>query len=451
MNMLPKPQIAIIADDLTGAADAGAYFAQLGLVTLVALAPLDGRAAAPAPLPCNVLVVSTESRHLARDEAMGQARRAARRIAAEGRPSWVYKKIDSTLRGHPGPELAAIMDAMDLEQALVAPAFPAQGRTTRAGRQWADGDTCGDDLLALFRDSAGSRPVWGLELDVVRRGPTATGAALRASAGAISVADAETDADLAALAGAAVACGLRLLCGSAGLARALADALPSLPVAPWPRLPGPRGVAGAGVPGTGGAALVVAGSRHPRTARQVEFAIRRGVEVVRPSPAFLNGDDQAVTAAVQAATGRLAQGHDVILTTAGMAEAARGEKVVAAQLGRVVRALAIGGPVRGLVLTGGDIAAAVCSALAATTLWLRGEVQPGIAWGMLLDACCRACPSSPRPAASVRTMRWRLPFGFCICSKNRSVGQARGLPLRSSGHGPDLQLLLFSSIGMERS
>ncbi len=197
------------------------------------------------------------------------------------------------------------------------------------------------------------------------------------------IADAETDADLATLAGAALACGLRLLCGSAGLARALADALPPLPAAPLPQLPILRGA---------GPALVVAGSRHPRTARQVEFAMRQGVEAVRPSPAFLDGDDQAIAAASQAVAAHLAQGHNVILTTAGMGEAARGEKVVAAQLGRVVRALAVDGQLGGLVLTGGDIAAAACSALAASALWLRGEVRPGIAWGMLLDGALPGLP-----------------------------------------------------------
>jgi uncharacterized protein YgbK (DUF1537 family) len=402
MDKSPMPQIVIIADDLTGAADAGAYFGQVGLVTMVALTP-DRRAAVTPP--SNVLVVTTESRHLARDEAIIQVRRAAGQVAAECQASWVYKKIDSTLRGHPEAELAAVMDTLGLDQALVAPAFPSQGRTTRDGQQRVNGNARHLDLCALFRATAGGRPVQRLGLDVVRRGPAAASEALHASAGAITVADAETDADLATLAGAAVKCGLRLLCGSAGLARALADALPPLPVAPLPQLPGPRGVAGlplrhpsphgaAGLPlrhrprGAGrprGMALVVAGSRHPRTARQVESARRRGAQVVRPSPACLDGDDRAVAAAIQAVTGHLTQGRDVVLTTLDMGDAALGENMVAAQLGRVARAPAIDGWVKGLVLTGGDIAAAVCSALAATTLWLRGEVQPGIAWGMLLD------------------------------------------------------------------
>jgi uncharacterized protein YgbK (DUF1537 family) len=34
-------------------------------------------------------------------------------------------------------------------------------------------------------------------------------------------------------------------------------------------------------------------------------------------------------------------------------------------------------------LTGGDTAAAVCAALGCLGIWLRGQVQPGIAWGSL--------------------------------------------------------------------
>ena len=35
------------------------------------------------------------------------------------------------------------------------------------------------------------------------------------------------------------------------------------------------------------------------------------------------------------------------------------------------------------MLTGGDVAAAVCAALGATALWLRDEISPGIPWGGL--------------------------------------------------------------------
>jgi uncharacterized protein YgbK (DUF1537 family) len=36
-----------------------------------------------------------------------------------------------------------------------------------------------------------------------------------------------------------------------------------------------------------------------------------------------------------------------------------------------------------MVLTGGDVAAAVCARLGARAIWLRGEVEPAIPWGSL--------------------------------------------------------------------
>ena len=138
------PQIAIIADDLTGAADTGARFAQAGLVTIVALSP---EASCP---ESDVRAISTESRHLAQDQAVTMARLAAERVRVACQPdevAWAYKKIDSTLRGHPGLELAAVMEVLDLERVLVAPAFPAQGRTTVGGQQLVDGTPAGRGLL----------------------------------------------------------------------------------------------------------------------------------------------------------------------------------------------------------------------------------------------------------------------------------------------------------------
>jgi len=36
-----------------------------------------------------------------------------------------------------------------------------------------------------------------------------------------------------------------------------------------------------------------------------------------------------------------------------------------------------------MILTGGDVATAVCSKLAAEAIWLGGEVLPAIPWGTL--------------------------------------------------------------------
>ena len=72
-----------------------------------------------------VRVLDTETRTLSAKEA---ARCVA--VAVPTAPARRYfKKIDSTLRGHVGAEIDALMSAIGASSALLTPAFPAQGRT----------------------------------------------------------------------------------------------------------------------------------------------------------------------------------------------------------------------------------------------------------------------------------------------------------------------------------
>jgi uncharacterized protein YgbK (DUF1537 family) len=381
------PQIVMIADDLTGGADAGATFARAGWWTLLALAP-----AVQCP-ESEVLIISTESRHLAQEEAAARVRFAAGQIQGERLEreiTCVYKKIDSTLRGHPGPELAAVMDVLSLKRALVAPAFPAQGRTTVGGRQLVNEvpveDTAfgrevhGSDLFALFHSRREGYPARLVELHTVRGGLAAVCEVLDAPGPALVIADAETDADLGVIARAAMMCGVCLLCGSAGLAAALADVLVAQAAPARGPVPDWAGVSGRQPDGP---VLVVAGSRHPCTARQVKIVQGRGAVILRPDQGLLRAEAGAVECIIERASEHLAHGQNVVLTTAGLDESPLGEQVVADSLAQVAFGLAAQRLVGGLVLTGGDIAAAVCTALGATTLWLRGEIQPGIPWGVL--------------------------------------------------------------------
>ena len=379
------PQLAIVADDATGAADAGAAYARAGLVTLLALT-LDQ------PPSCDVVIFSTESRHLG--PAAARARVAS--VAGHIRDAcWVFKKIDSTLRGQPGHELAALMDVLAVDRgaaadanwdlAIVAPAFPAQGRTVMGGRVFVDRtpldqtvfalEGASADIVALLRAS-GSRPVTLVALETVRRGAGALSAAL--PPGGMAVIDGETDADLAVVAQVVAARRIRLACGSAGLAEAMAQALPlqrrAVPPSP-PRRSGP--------------ALVVAGSRNPRTLRQVDSAERWGVPVVRPDNRFLAGDVSAIVDAVSAVLGR---GRPAALTTAGLADCADGSLALAGLLGRATADVAARVPLGGLILTGGDIAAAALAALGAQAIWLQGEMEAGIARGALLGGLAPGLP-----------------------------------------------------------
>ncbi|MGE5855892.1 MAG: four-carbon acid sugar kinase family protein, partial [Syntrophaceae bacterium] len=119
----------VIADDLTGANDTGVQFAKQGLKTIV----LMYVPAAPSELDEDVLVVDTQSRALSPTEAYRKVTETALLFKNRDQFQTLYKKIDSTLRGNLGTEIDAIMDACGLELAIVAPAFPANGRMTVGG------------------------------------------------------------------------------------------------------------------------------------------------------------------------------------------------------------------------------------------------------------------------------------------------------------------------------
>ena len=383
--------MAIVADDLTGAADTGACFAAAGLATVI---PFSGTTIPDA----DVVVLSTQSRDLTASAAAEAVRAAiAAVIGAPGDPGprWVYKKIDSALRGHPRDELLALMTAIGATSAVVAPAFPAEGRTTIGGRQHIDGvplesspfggSGATSDLVATFQTGHGP-PVHLLDLAMVRGQPDAMQRLLDDGSAGIVVADAETDEDLLTL-GRAVTCTcsgarLRLLCGTAGFARQLARALPLTPIAP--QLPG--AVRGAGP------VLIVAGSQHEATARQIQALREAGVPIVRPAQSLIDDPAAPLDATVAEVAARLAAGQSAALTTIGLAPCPRGSHTVAARLAQIVAAPEVIGQVGGLVLTGGDVAAAVCAALHVSAIWLGGEISPGLPWSVLAGGPVHALP-----------------------------------------------------------
>ena len=136
------PRLLVIADDLTGGADTGAAWAAAGLETVVHW----GRA----PFPdSDILVLSTDNRDAPAEQARQRSAAAAEAAATSG-VGLVYQKIDSTLRGHPAADALTTMVGIGAGRMLVAPAFPAQGRTTVDGRQLIDGKLLGDSEFSSF-------------------------------------------------------------------------------------------------------------------------------------------------------------------------------------------------------------------------------------------------------------------------------------------------------------
>src|SRR3954469_18488584 len=108
-------EILVVADDLTGACDAAVHFAMRGVRPVIVRLPgHDYRGDARA------LACSTESRDL----GAGEIQKSLYELADEfaGVPvGRVFKKIDSTLRGNVGMEVAAARDAFQCEAAVVCP------------------------------------------------------------------------------------------------------------------------------------------------------------------------------------------------------------------------------------------------------------------------------------------------------------------------------------------
>jgi len=123
--------IGVIADDLTGAAELGGIGLRYGLRAEVVL---EGKCDRETDLLCG----DTDSRSCKANEAARRAAAAARKLRKAG-AVWIYKKVDSVLRGNVLAEVRAIREALGLHSALLVPANPRFGRVIRDGRYFVKG------------------------------------------------------------------------------------------------------------------------------------------------------------------------------------------------------------------------------------------------------------------------------------------------------------------------
>lgn len=123
--------IAVIADDLTGAAELAGVGLRHGLTAEIVM---DGAPSGKAELVC----VDTDSRSCGPDEASRRAAAAAELLHKAG-AKWIYKKVDSVLRGPVLAELEGIMKQLQLPRGLLVSANPSLGRTIKSGRYYIHG------------------------------------------------------------------------------------------------------------------------------------------------------------------------------------------------------------------------------------------------------------------------------------------------------------------------
>ena len=382
--------LAILADDLTGACDSAVPFARRGLATRVLLAP---RPVAVGPSDrVDVVAVDADTRRLSRRLAASRTTLAARALHTP-ETTRLFKKVDSTLRGHVGTEILACLRAWDLPLALLCPAFPATGRWVQGGEVFVD-RRGSIGRVATLAGLPTDRRTGHLDLTILRTGVEGVAEALTrlmANGARVVVADADTPGHLTTLVEATARLAQPvLLAGAGGLAGALAEWLvrtrASTESAPSGTLAAPTAPSQDGPPW-----LVVAGSQTEVTQHQVVELARAGAEILELDvDALLARPALAVQAGRRAAELLRTDVTPVIRLL--VPEGAEGIRTRGARLDeRAARALARGcqaalqdATPSGLFLTGGSTARACLLRLGVSGLRLESEPLPGIAAGVAL-------------------------------------------------------------------
>ena len=358
----------LIADDLSGALEAGAAFNARGWrVTL----PLTKHAIVPDA--GGLTVISTETRNASPADAGATVRQVlAEQRAADAR--LLYKKIDSTLRGPLGAELTAITEELRPPLIVVCPANPRAGRIVRNGVLYVEGVSLEKsefrndphwpaktgDICALLASQgiAGARRVSLEALHVDSVAPFEPVRSRKDSEVTILVPDAETTSDVEAVVSA-----VRLMepasvfVGSGAVGTALAQQMPPTTShsGTWPIVTG---------------FVVLCGSRHPVSDRQLEFLQHAGAAVV-------------MTAALEESLDKQMDHIGEALTKSSVVAlrffAAPDAEDASVSLLKRISEVAVRLPQsHALYLTGGETAWAACRALQGESLEILRELQPGV-------------------------------------------------------------------------
>jgi 4-hydroxythreonine-4-phosphate dehydrogenase len=378
-------RMLILADDLSGAADCGVACVCAGLSTVVALQETAGEVAA------DVLSLDADTRRMDPEAAAREVGRIVRNYASN-QNLFLYKKIDSTLRGNVAIELAAALDAHRRANplkvrtiAVMAPAFPAIGRTTVNGIQLAHGQPIHDldvwrhqnmtgrahipDMLA----NAGLKCAL-LQLDAIRsaRSSLSDRMKLTATQADVLVCDAETDEDLLAIASASMELERRpIWVGSAGLAYQL------------PHVAGigsATGVEPVMMPASRGPLLFVIGSLSRNSVEQVRVLTSSSDTFelsVPPEVLLAPVDSPSLQEYAHQLQNAICSNRDVVLSPAPEPRVDLDQRpLLAAALARL--ATSAGEGIGALISAGGETARAVLQSWGVNRLRLLGELQRGI-------------------------------------------------------------------------
>lgn len=415
MSNVPQSaeQVLVVADDFTGANDAGVGLAQHGARVSVVFDVNKLHA----DLLGDAVVINTDSRAASEETAFQRTTAVVEAWLAVGGQGWIVKKIDSTLRGNLGAEVTAALFATGTPVALIAAASPTLGRVTRKGEVWVNGGLLTDTEFAsdpktpVASASIAARlaeqtalSVAEIHLDEVRQDNLADRLQQLADEGVrLIILDTDEQDDLTHIVHAARTLPFRpLLVGSAGLSEALANTQNFTRKTERPL-------------------LAVVGSMSDIAQKQIAAVrLRRDVTLVEIDINALFSPDLSTVMASQCedAVKALMNGNHCIIRTChdenqrfeldarcqqlGLSRQQLGE-TISHYLGELTRnsvqaldSLTADSANRrllgGLYLSGGDIAIAVATALGATGFQIKGQIASCVPWGYLLNSVVGTTP-----------------------------------------------------------
>lgn len=123
--------IVVIADDLTGAAEIAGLGWRHGLTAEILERDEE-------PSKAELVVYDADTRDCSAAEAARRVAGIARRLQAR-KPAWIYKKVDSVLRGNVLAEIGAMQKTLGVERCLLVPANPAARRVIKGGKYFVRG------------------------------------------------------------------------------------------------------------------------------------------------------------------------------------------------------------------------------------------------------------------------------------------------------------------------
>lgn len=406
--------LGIIADDLTGAMDAGMQMLGKGIIK-VALCheELD-----EVTNGSDVVVINMQTRNGCAKEAYSKTKNAFCRLLQKG-CNVLYKKIDSTLRGHIGAELKAILDLESFDCCIVAPALPLHRRSTIDGIHFVDGVRLFDTEFAkdpftpiksssisnIIREEYNTQ-IGLIDLKLIRSGSLAVCVEINKLVETgirVIIADAVKECDLMTIAhGLKLYRGKTVLCGSAGLFKYF-DIVHNI------KKSDPISNRNIRVVNEKDLVVAISGSYSGMSKMQLEYAARSGgnIKIVRFD--VLSLTNKAISGARRFIAEKILfsfeAGDNVVLDFAGQDKETvladhvhdRNEldymrTLVCESMAEMTYHVLSNKPVGGLVIFGGETAFVTLKRLGVKGIEILGQIEPYIPYGMLIGGSFSGIP-----------------------------------------------------------